>query len=100
MNILLKIKSWLFTGGKADLQIKQVQYHTIFKLNKYCSITYTKLFIIFRLPFMINTKIIRKRLAALGKNKSVGPDGVSGKILKTGWGSHESIPCTVIGRNN
>jgi hypothetical protein len=35
-------------------------------------------------PFEINTKIIRKRLAVLGKNKSVGPDCVSGKILKLG----------------
>jgi hypothetical protein len=31
-----------------------------------------------------SAKIIRKRLAALGKNKSVGPDGVSGEILKLG----------------
>ncbi|PNF22005.1 hypothetical protein B7P43_G17606 [Cryptotermes secundus] len=35
-------------------------------------------------PFAINTNIIRKRLAALGKNKSVGPDGFSGEILKLG----------------
>ncbi|PNF41870.1 hypothetical protein B7P43_G15761 [Cryptotermes secundus] len=35
-------------------------------------------------PFAINTNIIRKRLAALGKNKSVGPDSVSGEILKLG----------------
>jgi len=33
--------------------------------------------------FTIYTKIIR-RIAATGKNKSVGPDGVSGKILKLG----------------
>jgi hypothetical protein len=33
-------------------------------------------------PFAISTKIIRKRSAALGKNKSVGPDGVYGEILK------------------
>jgi hypothetical protein len=31
--------------------------------------------------FTIDTKIIR-RIAATGKNKTVGPDGVSGKILK------------------
>jgi hypothetical protein len=35
-------------------------------------------------PFAINTKIIRKRLAAIGKNKSIGPYGVSGEILKLG----------------
>jgi hypothetical protein len=33
----------------------------------------------------ISTKIIRRRLTALGKNISVGPDSVSGKILKLGW---------------
>jgi len=35
-------------------------------------------------PFTIDTKIIRKRIAAIRKNKSVGPDGVSGEILKLG----------------
>jgi hypothetical protein len=35
-------------------------------------------------PFTINTKIIRRWSAAIGKNKSVGPDSVSGKILKLG----------------
>ena len=35
-------------------------------------------------PFTIDTKIIRKRIAAIGKNQSVGPDCVSGEILKLG----------------
>jgi hypothetical protein len=35
-------------------------------------------------PFTIDSKIIRKRIAAIGKNKSVGPDYVSGEILKLG----------------
>jgi hypothetical protein len=35
-------------------------------------------------PFVINTKIIRRNLAAIGKNKSVGPNSVSGEILKLG----------------
>ena len=35
-------------------------------------------------PFAIDTKIIRKRIAAIGKNKSVGPDCFSGEILKLG----------------
>ena len=34
--------------------------------------------------FIINTKIVRKRLAKFGRNKSVGPDGVPGEILKLG----------------
>jgi hypothetical protein len=34
--------------------------------------------------FAISTKIIRKKLAAIGKNKLVGPDSVSGEILKLG----------------
>ena len=34
--------------------------------------------------FTIDTKIIRKRIAVIRKNKSVGPDGVSGEILKLG----------------
>ena len=42
---------------------------------KYTDITQT---------FTIDTKIIRKRIAAIGKNKSVGPDRVSGEILKLG----------------
>ena len=34
--------------------------------------------------FIINTKVIRKRLAKMGRNKSVGPDGVPGEVLKLG----------------
>jgi hypothetical protein len=37
--------------------------------------------------FTIDIKIIRKRIAAIGKNKSLGPDRVSGKILKLGGGA-------------
>jgi len=33
---------------------------------------------------IINTKVIRKRLAKIGRNKSEGPDGVPGEILKLG----------------
>jgi len=35
-------------------------------------------------PFTINVKMIRKRLAAIRRNKSMGPDGVPGEILKLG----------------
>jgi hypothetical protein len=35
-------------------------------------------------PFAISIKIFRKKLAAIGKNKSVEPDSVSGEILKLG----------------
>jgi len=35
-------------------------------------------------PFTTNIKIIRRRIKAIGKNKSVGPDWVSGEILKLG----------------
>ena len=35
-------------------------------------------------PFMIDSKAIRRRVRALGKNKSVGPDRISGDILKLG----------------
>jgi hypothetical protein len=34
--------------------------------------------------FIINSKVIRKRLAKIGRNKPVGPDGVPGEILKFG----------------
>lgn len=37
-----------------------------------------------RETFTINTKMIRKRLGAIGRNKSVGPDVVPGEILKLG----------------
>jgi hypothetical protein len=36
------------------------------------------------LLFTIDTKTIRKRVRAIGKNKSVGPDGTSGEILNLG----------------
>ena len=35
-------------------------------------------------PFTIGIKIIRRRIRAIGRNKSVGPDLVSGEILKLG----------------
>jgi len=35
-------------------------------------------------PFTTNIKTIRRRIKAIGKNKSVGPDRVSGEILKLG----------------
>jgi hypothetical protein len=35
-------------------------------------------------PFTIDVKIIRRRIRAIRKNKSVGPDRVSGEILKLG----------------
>jgi len=31
---------------------------------------------------LANTKVFRKRLTKIGRNKSVGPDGVPGEILK------------------
>ena len=34
--------------------------------------------------FIINTKVIRKGLAKIRRNKSVGPDGVPDEILKLG----------------
>ena len=35
-------------------------------------------------PLTIDMKIIRKRVAVIRKNKSVGPDSISGEILKLG----------------
>ena len=37
-------------------------------------------------------KVIRKRLMKIGRNKSVGPGGVPGEILKLGGGSYDSLP--------
>ena len=34
--------------------------------------------------FIINTKVITKRLAKIGRNKSVAPAGIRGEILKLG----------------
>jgi hypothetical protein len=34
--------------------------------------------------FTININVIRKRLAAIGRNKSIGPDGIPGDMLKLG----------------
>ena len=35
-------------------------------------------------PFTISVNIIRKRLSAIGRKKSVGPDGFPGESLKLG----------------
>ena len=37
-----------------------------------------------RKPFTIDIKIIGRRVRAIGKNKPVGPDRVSGEIMKLG----------------
>jgi len=37
-----------------------------------------------RKPFTISINIIRKRLSAIGRKKSVGPDGIPGEMLKLG----------------
>jgi len=42
-------------------------------------------------PFTTDVKTIRIRIKATGKNKSVGPDRVSGEILKLG--GEAMIPC-------
>jgi len=45
-------------------------------------------------PFTTDTKIIRKRIAVIRKNKSVGPDGVFDEILQLGGEAMIPIPCT------
>ena len=35
-------------------------------------------------PFTISINILRKRLSAIGRKKSVGPDGIPGEMLKLG----------------
>jgi uncharacterized protein (UPF0248 family) len=35
-------------------------------------------------PFTVSINSIRKRLAAIGRKKSVGPDGILGEIVKLG----------------
>ena len=44
-------------------------------------------------PFTINIKMIRKRLAAIGRNKSIGSGGVPGEVIKRAG-------CAVAGLNN
>ena len=51
-------------------------------------------------PLTIDIKIIRRRVRAIGKNKSVGPDRVSGEIFKTGRGSHDSVSSATTRSNN
>ena len=46
--------------------------------------------------FIINTKVIRKGLAKIGRNKSIGSDGVPGKILKLGGEAMTSFPATLL----
>jgi hypothetical protein len=38
-------------------------------------------------PFTFIISSIRRRLAMIGRNKSVGPDFIPGEILKMRWGS-------------
>ena len=35
-------------------------------------------------PSLLTLKLLEKKLAKIGRNKSVGPDGVPGEILKLG----------------
>ena len=49
-------------------------------------------------PFTIDIQIIRRRVRAIGKNKSVGPDRVSGEILKLG--EEAMIPYLAPARSN
>jgi hypothetical protein len=35
-------------------------------------------------PFIIDIKAIRRRIRAIGRNKSVGPDRIPGEVLKMG----------------
>jgi len=51
-------------------------------------------------PFTINIKMIRNRLAAIGRNKSIGSDGFSWGHFKTGCRNHDSVSFSVAGRNN
>jgi len=43
-------------------------------------------------PFTISINIIRKRLSAIGRKKSVGLDGTPGEMLKLGGEPHDFIP--------
>jgi hypothetical protein len=49
-------------------------------------------------PFTVKISIIRKRLAMIGENKSVGPDGIPGAILK--MGGESMIPYLARMRDN
>jgi hypothetical protein len=46
-------------------------------------------------PVTVSTNSIRKRLSAIGRKKSVGPDGIPGQILKL-----DPIPHKTAGSNN
>ena len=50
-------------------------------------------------PFAIDIITIRRRLRAIGKNKSVGPDRISGEIIKMG-GGHDSVYSAATRNNN
>jgi len=41
--------------------------------------------------FTVIANFVRKRLPAIGRKKSVGPDDIPGEILKLGW--EAMIPC-------
>jgi hypothetical protein len=51
-------------------------------------------------PFTTDIKTTRRRIKAIGKNKSVGPDRISGEILKLGGETNDSVPCTTTRHNN
>jgi len=46
--------------------------------------------------FIISTKVIGKRLTKIGRNKSVGPDGVPGEILKLGGEAMTPYPARIL----
>ena len=71
----------IITDTTEKVNILNSYYASVFCYN--CNIPEVKLANLAE-TFITNTKVIRKMLAKIGKNKSVGPDGVPGEILKLG----------------
>ena len=76
----------IITGSTGKTKILNSYYASVFCCNH--NIPYIQLANSGE-TFIIDTKIIRVRLAKIRRNKSVGSDGVPGEI---GWGGHDYFP--------
>jgi hypothetical protein len=72
-------KGDLFTETVGKANILNSYYESIFSCDR--NITETNSTASGR-PFTVSTNLNRKRLLSIGRNKSVGPDGIPGDVLK------------------
>jgi hypothetical protein len=76
--VIKDVNGWLITDSIEKANSLNFYYSSLFSCES--SISQVQCVNSYE-PFAISTEIIRRRLAVIDKNKSVGPDKVSGQIL-------------------